>query len=131
MHLRALELVGVVKSEASMESGKASFGGPDWQELAGVPKCFTGVISGDVCKTPRAISAAAGSMPEVSTEKRKRRGMPESRHLSNPVSTREVLRGNGLGRCTLKLGSSRQLNIFQKITVSKGPLDLDQRREIE
>ena len=40
MHLRALELVGSVKTEASMESEKASFGGPDWQEPAGVPKCF-------------------------------------------------------------------------------------------
>ena len=42
MHLRALELVGSVKTEASMESEKASFGGPDWQEPAGVPKCFMG-----------------------------------------------------------------------------------------
>ena len=41
MHLRALELVGSVKTEASMESEKASFGGPDWREPAGVPKCFT------------------------------------------------------------------------------------------
>ena len=37
MHLRALELVGSVKTEASMESEKASFGGPDWREPAGVP----------------------------------------------------------------------------------------------
>ena len=47
MHLRALELAGSVKgsvnTEASMESEKASFGGPDWQEPAGVPnaKCFS------------------------------------------------------------------------------------------
>ena len=40
MHLRALELAGSVNTEASMESEKASFGGPDWQEPAGVPKCF-------------------------------------------------------------------------------------------
>ena len=32
MHLRALELVSSVKTEASMESEKASFGGPDWRE---------------------------------------------------------------------------------------------------
>ena len=45
MHHLALELAGSVKgsvnTEASMESEKASFGGPDWQEPAGVPKCFT------------------------------------------------------------------------------------------
>ena len=44
MHLRAQELAGSVKgsvnTEASMESEKASFGGPDWRESAGVPKCF-------------------------------------------------------------------------------------------
>ena len=44
MHLRALELAGSVNTEASMESEKASFGGPDWQEPAGVPKCFTGSV---------------------------------------------------------------------------------------
>ena len=42
MHHRALDLVGSVNSEASMESEKASFGGPDWREPAGVPKCFMG-----------------------------------------------------------------------------------------
>ena len=46
MHHLALELAGSVKgsvnTEASMESEKASFGGPDWQEPAGVPKCFMG-----------------------------------------------------------------------------------------
>ena len=50
MHLRALELVGSVKTEASMESEKASFGGPDWQEPAGVRpesqrlKCFRSIF---------------------------------------------------------------------------------------
>ena len=46
MHLRALELVGSVNTEASMESEKASFGGPDWQEPAGVPKCFIHTLTG-------------------------------------------------------------------------------------
>ena len=41
MHLRASSREGSVKTEAAMESEKASFGGPDWQEPAGVPKCFT------------------------------------------------------------------------------------------
>ena len=40
MHLRASSREGSVKTEAAMESEKASFGGPDWQEPAGVPKCF-------------------------------------------------------------------------------------------
>ena len=47
MHLRALELAGSVNTEASMESEKASFGGPDWQEPAGVPKCFNGFLAND------------------------------------------------------------------------------------
>ena len=53
MHHLALELAGSVNTEASMESEKASFGGPDWQEPAGVPKCFN-----DGSRTKRELKTA-------------------------------------------------------------------------